>query len=484
MRFSQRHRWGACFVLLICLVRHAGAVPLALSEQDHTWDLGPYTSYLADPEGSLTLEDLERPAMAERFVNLTTRDVNFALTESAYWFRFTVRNPAPATRAVYVDLDNARLGLVEFFYRDDAGAVHVQRTGTRAPFSEHEVQANQPTCRLALKPDEERTVYVRVANRGWLLFRMTLWDYQAFDRHSSALELKLGLLYGALLVMLVQSVIVYARLRDRSFLYPILFTFFCLLFELAFHGTAHRYLWPGSTWWADRSIMFFIGFTMASLFAFARVFLNTRLVAPRWDKVLVVLIVMSLCVPLGKFGNSVWVNGAAHVTGGVGTAATLLTALWCWHKGHRPALMFLAAWGLMLAGAVMIHLVGLGVLPRNFVTEDTLHAGMAIAPMLFTLALVERVRRLEMEYRSNLEQRVAERTGELRAALDNVKTLRGLVPICANCKKVRDDTGYWNSIEKYIHEHSEANITHGLCPECLRKLYGDDLSDRIQQMLQ
>jgi hypothetical protein len=58
---------------------------------------------------------------------------------------------------------------------------------------------------------------------------------------------------------------------------------------------------------------------------------------------------------------------------------------------------------------------------------------------------------------------------ELQEALANVKTLRGLVPICATCKKIRDDQGYWNILEDYIAKHSEADFTHGFCPECKQK---------------
>lgn len=60
---------------------------------------------------------------------------------------------------------------------------------------------------------------------------------------------------------------------------------------------------------------------------------------------------------------------------------------------------------------------------------------------------------------------------ELQAALSKVKTLSGLLPICAACKKVRDDQGYWQQIENYISAHSEADFTHGICPECARRLY-------------
>jgi hypothetical protein len=55
------------------------------------------------------------------------------------------------------------------------------------------------------------------------------------------------------------------------------------------------------------------------------------------------------------------------------------------------------------------------------------------------------------------------------AALADIKTLRGLLPICAWCKKVRDDGGYWNRIEEYVSEHTQAEFSHGICPECRAK---------------
>jgi len=60
---------------------------------------------------------------------------------------------------------------------------------------------------------------------------------------------------------------------------------------------------------------------------------------------------------------------------------------------------------------------------------------------------------------------------ELEKALSRIKTLRGLIPICASCKKIRDDQGYWNKLEAYIESHSEAEFSHGICPDCLKKLY-------------
>lgn len=66
---------------------------------------------------------------------------------------------------------------------------------------------------------------------------------------------------------------------------------------------------------------------------------------------------------------------------------------------------------------------------------------------------------------------------ELQEALDKIKTLRGIIPICASCKKIRDDKGYWNQIEAYIRDHSDAEFSHGLCPECAKKIYPGYFND-------
>jgi hypothetical protein len=75
---------------------------------------------------------------------------------------------------------------------------------------------------------------------------------------------------------------------------------------------------------------------------------------------------------------------------------------------------------------------------------------------------------------------------QLQEALAKVRTLSGLLPICAYCKKIRNDEGYWEQIEAYIHEHSEAQFTHGVCPDCYKKLQAElgklRKSDRIEKI--
>jgi len=79
-----------------------------------------------------------------------------------------------------------------------------------------------------------------------------------------------------------------------------------------------------------------------------------------------------------------------------------------------------------------------------------------------------------------LQTILADRVKELEDALARVKLLHGLLPICSYCKKVRDDRNYWQQVESYIEEHSEAQFTHGICPECRTKFVEPEL-ERLRQ---
>jgi PAS domain S-box-containing protein len=80
---------------------------------------------------------------------------------------------------------------------------------------------------------------------------------------------------------------------------------------------------------------------------------------------------------------------------------------------------------------------------------------------------------IDITERKLAEDALEEEGRRLQQALDDVKTLRGIVPICANCKKIRDDKGFWSQVEKYVSEHTEAEFSHGICPDCVKELYPD-----------
>lgn len=109
---------------------------------------------------------------------------------------------------------------------------------------------------------------------------------------------------------------------------------------------------------------------------------------------------------------------------------------------------------------------------REFPVEVGLGYSRDQKGLMFSAVIVDisKQREVEAEREKLIE--------DLKYALSKVKKLSGLLPICASCKNIRDDNGYWNKIESYIHTHSEAEFSHGLCPHCAKKLYPDlDIDD-------
>jgi phosphoserine phosphatase RsbU/P len=70
-----------------------------------------------------------------------------------------------------------------------------------------------------------------------------------------------------------------------------------------------------------------------------------------------------------------------------------------------------------------------------------------------------------------MQDRLSAQVKELQKAVDEIKTLQGIIPICSFCKNIRDDKGYWNRVEAYVSEHSEAQFSHSICPDCMKEHY-------------
>lgn len=136
--------------------------------------------------------------------------------------------------------------------------------------------------------------------------------------------------------------------------------------------------------------------------------------------------------------------------------------------------LFSLPWYLTIAA-----IVGLGWVGTVFALDATtppLHYGIEVGTAILLGLLIHLVRRdllkrfLELLVQTHQhEAEQAQLLTELREAMENVKTLRGLIPICAECKMIRDDQGYWQLVEDYVHDHSEAVFSHSLCPICLEK---------------
>ena len=122
----------------------------------------------------------------------------------------------------------------------------------------------------------------------------------------------------------------------------------------------------------------------------------------------------------------------------------------------------------LVLGNMAVGLIGLANKRTDFTDDDA-----RIASAFGELAAIALQNSRHLDARDRAETEREKSIAELEHALAQVKQLSGLLPICASCKNVRDDRGYWRQIESYVREHSQAEFSHGICPDCIRRLYPD-----------
>lgn len=121
----------------------------------------------------------------------------------------------------------------------------------------------------------------------------------------------------------------------------------------------------------------------------------------------------------------------------------------------------------------VLVMILLGYLPPLTSYQEALLDGALLSIIVFPTLyfFVFRPLRLHIDQRQRAEAQKDTMITELQKALDEVSTLQGIIPICASCKNIRDDEGFWHQVEAYVSSHSNALFSHGICPKCTKKLY-------------
>ncbi len=451
--------------------------PLLLDGTSVHWSATPYLLMMREPSEPMTLEDAASPAAASDYIPVHGNYLNVGIVRRGYWFELPVRNPGSERQEYLLELSNPRLVSIEFYDGPPGSDPAVQQAGKHMAFEARSLLYARPVFSFQLEPGEERILYMRIYHRGSLRFDADIWKKQHYPLEASWRDLRDGTLYGSLMIMFVLQLILALAARARGYLLLAAFTGSVFFFFVAARGVGFQHLWPHQPDWAERSYMFFLGLAITSILLFARDYLRTYQHAKWWDRALLVCAALGIVLSGGRFiTESLWVNYLSHYLTLIG-AAVLVGAGFVTARHERNVLLFIVAWTALFAATIVYSIAVVGGYTYAFLMEYLFEGGFPVSLVLVSVSVWLRLHRQEREHRSQLEERVAERTSELQQALENVRTLHGLIPICSVCHKIRDDQGYWARLENYIQSHSDAEFTHSICPECAHLMYGDIVDD-------
>ena len=431
--------------VLIFASAHAAGTPAPLPGVDGRVALGVHVAVLEDAGAGLGLDDVRKPEHAARFAPAASGPLNFGYTRSAWWLRFALPGGAPAGEELLLEIAFPSIDRVEFYVPETQPGGErrywARIAGDALPWDAREERHRNHVFRFpAPAPAGEHVYYVRALSRGVLTVPLTLWRPASFAEHERNAQLILGLFYGLALALVLYNLMLFFAVRDRAYLYYVLYACAFGTFLFSFDGLAYQYLWPKSVWAANHVLALALSLTLLFGAQFARTFLDTRRIAPRADAAM--LAVVAAGGALAVFSATGWVldyGGVLRVISVLGFAAAAVAtyaALRALILGYRPARYFLLAWAALLAFIAFGALRNFTLVPTNFVTIYGLHIGFALDVLLLSFALGDRINLLRRERATaeaeslaaqrllleatreserELEQRIADRTAELNS---------------------------------------------------------------------
>ncbi|MEM7708608.1 MAG: diguanylate cyclase [Pseudomonadota bacterium] len=410
---------------LLLLISTAAAIDLEPGVNN--FELSTSLRYVAvDPALS---RDQVLALSSELFQPLAPLD-NYGFSTQAFWFVGEIRNRTHPQSEWILLLEYPLLDHLDLYLETASGAVQQLTGGDREPFDRRYFAHRHFSFPVTVPAGETVKLALRVSSESSVQVPLRLVTPLALAEINYLGQLGMGLLYGVLLALAAYNLLLFLTLKDTTFLYYVLYVASFGLLQLSLNGLSFQFFWPGDPQVANLAILLMLPLAQMAMLQFCRSFLTLRTSAPRLDQVCLLLMVVLALISIAAFVVSY--RYLVQVATGmvfVSAVAVLASGVRAWSQGYRPARYFLLAWGLLIAGMLAYAGVSFGFMPRTFVTTYGMQIGSAAEMVLLSFALAYRFRllqeenrRMEAEARSEMEQRVGERTAELNDALTRLET--------------------------------------------------------------
>lgn len=471
------------FVLIIFSLWMTGTAQAAPFRQDLIVE---QVQVLEDPSTTATLDQIL--ARRQQFTDLHTTP-NYGFTASAYWLRIPVQNQHDSSERFYLDIKQPGIDYVTLYVVSQGSLRETVQSGDKLPAHQRPYLATTLVLPFHLTANGTAELYVRVSSEGAALFiPFEVAGEEAFQATFISGWVLHSVVLGILGALFIYNLLIFSLLRTRLYLYYVLYLPAIYIVIAGISGFGPAYLYPNNVWLGNNGVGVFNGIGLALMLLMTREFLQTW--HHRWlDRWVQFFMMAALASSVGVF---LWSPRFGYQLTAVVLlfypAFCFLVGLIAWRHGQTEARFYLVGQVASWSSMVLFTLLNMGVLTYHLLIFQSPAIGIAGDALLLSLALADQIRHLQQArqiaeerarqnleiHREELEQLVAKRTAE-------IKTLQGILPICANCKKIRDDQGAWQQLEAYISQHTDAQFSHGLCADCIAALYPEIYRKRQQQ---
>ncbi|MDH4226072.1 MAG: sensor histidine kinase, partial [Deltaproteobacteria bacterium] len=422
---------------------------LALTQQQDVYSLAGFLEVLEDPSGQWTVEQAASPEFNHGFRALPGDTFFTGIRDSVHWIRFSLNNQSENRRDWGVALDDPRVDAFDFFLllppEKTGGGPHLAKKisgGSDFPFATRPIVHRDVVIPIHLEPGEVGWVYLRI-KAGMAHIPIRVFSQTGFSRNSIEEYLGFGIYYGCMLVMLFYNLLLYITLREKSYLYYAMMMVGLVGWVSVVNGMATQFLWPNHPWFYHPAYVVLLLTTTALILQFSREFLKVAFISFHLDRVLVwamggLLGMIPAVLFLGEMGSKLGA-GLASLTAMI----LLFWAAWIARTHQRKNnRYFLLSMSILSAGVGVFYADILGLVPQDWLIENSLELGSMGQVLVISLVLAEKYNttlkekesaqelmvdslrteyRLKTDYSLDLERQVALRTFEVQTALENAQ---------------------------------------------------------------
>jgi len=373
------------------------ATPFSLSRDMDGLFLAPRAQLLEDTNGTFTVEEIDAGLHDKAFVSTDINAPGFGFTNSVWWIRFEVSNEEDRAMDWKLELAYPMLDEITLFKKHDGG---FEKTvlGDHRPFYDRLIPYRNFLFPLHEGPGSTQTYYLRVSTSSSMNLPVQAWSDGLLVQKIDTEKTLLGAYAGVMIAMALYNLFIFASIRDRSYLYYILFVAGFLLFMFTLNGLAFQYLWPNWIWWGNNSLPFFIGFSSIWGLMFGRKYLRISSSMPIFYRIFNALIIIAIAASL--FSLLVDYALAIRITtllSILGSAVAIAAGVVQTARRFRPAYYYILAWFTLLVGMILFALKTFGILPANFLTNWSMQIGSALEVVLLSFGLADRINILQNE---------------------------------------------------------------------------------------
>lgn len=353
---------------------------------------------LTDTSYQLTIENVKHLPFEE----ISGVNANLGVKHEPTWLKVVI---PPVREESYLELGTSALDSVYMYQVANGQVIAADTTGTAYAFSSRKVNSPLYVMELANHP-RESTVYLRIQSGKQVILPARISGKYSLLWEQNKMDIFFALYSGVILVMFLYNLFVWFSVRDRNYLYYVMYILAVGLTQLILNGYGDQYFWPNNTWLGLRAVHYSGVLSGMTTLVFARGYLQI----PKHAKWLDRLLIFYACVYVVAFVAATFgllvlsfnlINFCALFS-----IILIIGAIRIWRKGYKPAQYFLIAWSIFLVGVTVFVLKDFGVFPYNNVTRFALPVGSALEVVLLSFALADRMNVLKREREKEREEKL------------------------------------------------------------------------------